>query len=229
MIELIVVDAEGTLGLCTGPNTTDILNRLSPLPKNMVAEEYRRVLHRAALTEDRIAELCTVLHIDPELWPQTWPEVGFRLYDYAPTALAGLAKIAPTVVLSNMDSASGPSRMRQLANQCSPHIRDTWTSYGMGTRKPDPALWKHLAEVYEVDTSAVVHIGDSFAADVHGPIRAGCNAVYLETRLPAPDLWDWPDGPGKIAVADNLLHAVEDVAAIDRGHNAFKASGSRKN
>lgn len=215
MIELIVVDAGNTLGTCTGPTTTDILAALSPLPRGDVAEQERRILHRAPLTEASIAELCYELHIDPTAWPLPWPEAGFALYDYTLAALTELAAVARIVVLSNMDSASGPFRLRQLAEQCDPHIAAIWTSYSMGTRKPNPRLWRHLADVYEVDPRHVVHVGDSWVQDVHGPIRAGCHAVYVETRETAPDLCSWPDGLGEIAVAADLQHAVANVLALN--------------
>lgn len=215
VIELIVVDAGHTLGVCTGPNTTDILATRSPLPRDMVAEQERRLLHREPLTEKLIADLCYELHIDPTTWPLPWPKVGFEAYEHVPAALAELAAIARVVVLTNMDSASGPARLQQLHDQCDPHIAAIWTSYGLGARKPDPRLWRRLADVYEADPRHVVHIGDSWLCDVHGALRAGCNAVYLETREPAPDLRDWPDGGGKITVAANLKHAVEHAAALN--------------
>lgn len=216
MIELIVVDAGHTLGVCTGPHTIDILDELSPLPREMVAEEERRVLHRVEeLTEDHISDLCTVLHIDPERWPRPWPTVGFDVFDYTRAALCELAAIAPVVVLSNASVAGGAPRMSLLADQCDPYLTDIWTSYGMGSRKPDPRLWQRFADVYEVAPGSVVHIGDSWPQDVQGPIRAGCHAVYVETRLPAPDLHSWPDGAGRITVAKNLQHAVADIAALN--------------
>lgn len=215
MIELIVVDADHTLGECTGPHTIEILSRLSPLPVHMIAEEYRRLLHRKPLTENLISELCTVLHIDPQQWPMPWPEVGFQIYDYTPQALEQLAQIAKVIVLSNMDSASGPARLQQLAAQCDPHLTAVWASYGMNSRKPDPTLWTSLATVYEVEPSSVVHIGDTWVQDVHGPIRAGCHAVFVETSENAPDLASWPDGPGRLTVAADLQHAVADVATLN--------------
>lgn len=218
MVELIVVDAGNTLGVCTGPNTTDVLAERTLLPRNEVAEQERRILHRNPLTEDLISGLCYELHIDPTRWPLPWPHTGFEVYDYTKAALAELAAIARIVVLSNMDSASGPARIKQLAEQCDPHITAIWTSYGLGTRKPDPRLWRRLADVYEVDPRNVVHIGDSWVPDVHGPIRAGCHAIYLETREAAPDLNNWPEGLGLITVARNLQHAVADVVALNQHH-----------
>lgn len=217
MIELIVVDAGHTLGVCTGPNTTDILASLSPLPRDMVAEQERRLLHRAPLTEDLIAELCYELHIDPTQWPLPWPSTGFDPYGYTSAVLGELAAIAPIVVLSNMDSASGPARIRDLEAQCAPHLRAVWTSYGVGACKPNPLLWRRLCDVYEVDPRRVVHIGDNWTCDVFGAVRAGCNAVYLETREAMPGLNGWPDGLGKIAVAPDLEGAVEQVAVLHHG------------
>lgn len=57
MIELITADAGHTSGVCTGPATTDILAERSPLPRGMVAEQDRRLLHRAPLTENLIAPI----------------------------------------------------------------------------------------------------------------------------------------------------------------------------
>lgn len=215
MIELIVLDAGHTLGVCTGPNTTDVLADLSPLSRDEVADQERRILHRNPLTEATISELCTVLHIDPTKWPLPWPQTGFEVYDYTPQALAELASIAKVVVLSNLDSASGPARIQALLDKCAPHIAAVWTSYGLCSRKPDPTLWRHLAKVYDADVRNVVHIGDNWVADVHGPTRAGCSAVYVETRLPAPPMWEWPNAAGRIAVAADLQHAVANVLALN--------------
>lgn len=214
MIKLITVDAGHTLGVCTGPCTTDILAGLSQLPRELVADAERRLLHRGYLAEERIAELCTVLHIDPERWPRPWPRVGFEVYDYTRAALCDLAAIARVVVLSNMDSASGPELVRLVDEQCDPYLDDIWTSYSLWRRKPDPELWRHLAKVYNTDPAAIVHIGDNWANDVHVAIQAGCHAVYVETREPAPDVREWPRGAGRIAVAENLRAAVENVVAL---------------
>jgi FMN phosphatase YigB (HAD superfamily) len=105
--------------------------------------------------------------------------------------------------------------MTQLIDACRPYITDTWASYGIGFRKPDPRLWMHLGKVYGVAPDTIVHIGDRWPQDVHGPIRAGCHAIYVETREAAPDLHAWPDGSGRIAVAKNLQHAVADVVALN--------------
>lgn len=49
----------------------------------------------------------------------------------------------------------------------------------LGISKPDPRIFQLAAERLGVPTSQVIHVGDSFAADVLGARGAGCEAIWF--------------------------------------------------
>lgn len=204
MIRLIVADAGHTLGVFA-PGTADRLTELSPLSREVVAEESRRVLHRTPeLAEEHIADLCAALLIDRDEWPAVWPRGEFTAYPYAAAVLDELAAIAPVVVLSNIPVTSGPGRMADLQAQL-PQVSRVYTSYGMRMRKPDFRLWQALAADHGCSTGELVHIGDQFTNDVCGAVFAGCRGVYVNTRQrPAPPVEQWPAAPDRIGAAEDL-------------------------
>lgn len=204
VIRLIVADAGHTLGLFA-PDVVDRLVALSPLPEVVIAEESRRVLHRTPeLTEEDIIDLCAALLIDRAAWPQVWPRGEFTAYPYASAVLDELTEIAPVVVLSNVPVTSGPGSMEDLQAQL-PQVSRIYTSYGMRLRKPDFRLWQAIAADHGCTTAELLHLGDQFTNDVRGAVFAGARAVYVNTRQePAPPAGQWPAGPDRIGVADDL-------------------------
>lgn len=57
----------------------------------------------------------------------------------------------------------------------------------LGMEKPDPAIFHLAAAELGVPAGAVVHVGDSFGADVRGALGAGMRAVWFRGRG-APEL-----------------------------------------
>jgi putative hydrolase of the HAD superfamily len=55
----------------------------------------------------------------------------------------------------------------------------------LGLEKPDRAIFDWAAERLNVPTSGIVHIGDSYAADVEGALGAGMRAIWFRG---SPDL-----------------------------------------
>lgn len=49
----------------------------------------------------------------------------------------------------------------------------------LGFEKPDPAIFEWTAKALEVPVESMVHVGDSWAADVEGALRAGMRAVWF--------------------------------------------------
>jgi FMN phosphatase YigB (HAD superfamily) len=81
----------------------------------------------------------------------------------------------------------------------------------LGLEKPDPAIFRWAATRLGVAASELVHIGDSWAADVEGALDIGAQAVWFvegaptavtEQELPAR-LGDSPHRRARIAVASN--------------------------
>jgi putative hydrolase of the HAD superfamily len=60
----------------------------------------------------------------------------------------------------------------------------------LGFEKPDPRIFEHVAERLGVPTTALVHVGDAWAADVEGALRVGARAIWVtgasEGRLLPP-------------------------------------------
>lgn len=52
----------------------------------------------------------------------------------------------------------------------------------VGIAKPDPRLFAYTLEVLAVTPSVVVHIGDSWSADVEGALAAGWHAIWYRSR-----------------------------------------------
>jgi FMN phosphatase YigB (HAD superfamily) len=203
---LFVVDVGRTVGVFTGPRTVDVLGPVSRAPTQRIREESRRVLHRSPeVTEEVIADLCGALLIDPKSWPDPWPVSGFEPFAGAAAVLAELAAIAPVVALTNLPCASGPRRVWELLQVLGGHVSAVYTSYELGCRKPDPALWRWIAREHAVPECDVVHIGDHWFDDVEGAIAAGCNAVQVvcgDSQPPART--EWPAGSSRLATVNTI-------------------------
>lgn len=50
----------------------------------------------------------------------------------------------------------------------------------LGIEKPDPAIFLWAAERLAAPPAQVVHVGDSWAADVEGALRAGMRAIWFQ-------------------------------------------------
>lgn len=210
-IRLIVVDAGQTAGTFGGPTTEELLDSVSPLGMERCKEESRRLLHtEPEPTEEVLARLCGALLIRPQDLPTNWDESTFTAYPYAAEAITEMvdATAAPIAVLSNIPCTTGPARMRMLAEQL-PMVERIYTSYKFGVRKPDPIVWRWIAEDFGVGLDECVHIGDQWKNDVLGAEFAGCRAIYVNTRgyVPPPEK-EWPAGRDRIAVANDLRGAA---------------------
>jgi HAD superfamily hydrolase (TIGR01662 family) len=49
----------------------------------------------------------------------------------------------------------------------------------LGMEKPSPAIFRWAAERLDVPLSSIVHVGDSWAADVEGALGAGARAIWF--------------------------------------------------
>jgi putative hydrolase of the HAD superfamily len=52
----------------------------------------------------------------------------------------------------------------------------------LGIDKPQPGIFRHVCGELGVPCSALVHIGDSWQADVEGALGVGARAVWFDTR-----------------------------------------------
>jgi putative hydrolase of the HAD superfamily len=52
----------------------------------------------------------------------------------------------------------------------------------VGIAKPDPRIFAHTLDVLRVRPEVIVHVGDSWAADVEGALASGWNAIWYRSR-----------------------------------------------
>ena len=58
----------------------------------------------------------------------------------------------------------------------------------LGWEKPDPAIYRHVAEILDIPPHSLLSVGDDPRKDVEAPRKAGWQTVQIER--PKRDLWD---------------------------------------
>lgn len=117
-------------------------------------------------------------------------------------------------ILSNWPIAATIDRYVGAAGW-TPHLRAVVISQRVGTIKPHPRIFAAALDALgEDDPSACLHVGDDWAADVVGAVRAGWRAAHLRTRpedspLPASE----PDGSVVADLELDALAGIEDALA----------------
>ncbi len=104
-----------------------------------------------------------------------------------PEAADFLARVVaagiPTVIVSNADEDMIRAGLAQTGLAADGVV----TSETAKAYKPAPAMFEAAVKSLGVPASAIVHVGDSFVADVVGAKRVGMRAAWVKrTGLPAP-------------------------------------------
>lgn len=84
-------------------------------------------------------------------------------------------------ILSNWPLAATIDRFVEVAGWRE-HLVGVFVSQRIGTIKPHPAIFAHAASALGVPPGSILHVGDDWAADVVGAVRAGWRAAYLRDR-----------------------------------------------
>jgi putative hydrolase of the HAD superfamily len=132
-----------------------------------------------AFTEDAFEAFFEELYLyfaKPEAWgiyPEVL-EVLEALRDHA----------VDLVVLSNWDA-----RLHAVldGSGLGGYLPQRFISAELGWEKPDPAIYRHVAEILHQPPTALLSVGDDPRNDVEGPRKAGWQAVQIER--PKRDLW----------------------------------------
>ena len=113
----------------------------------------------------------------------------------------------PFGVLSNSEG-----QLAQLVDEMgwSDVIRVVVDSGRVGIEKPDPRIFRFIAERLGVDTEEMIHIGDSFGADVAGALAAGMRAIWFTNEQTLPEGVD-PDRVKIAADAAGVRQALADL------------------
>jgi putative hydrolase of the HAD superfamily len=87
-------------------------------------------------------------------------------------------------VLSNWDA-----RLHAVldGNGLGEFLPQRFISAELGWEKPDPAIYRHVAEILRLSPGSLLSVGDDPQNDVGGPRKAGWQAVQIER--PKKDLW----------------------------------------
>ena len=117
-----------------------------------------------------------VYYAQPKSWG-VYPEV-FEVFE----ALRDHA--VDLVVLSNWDA-----RLHTVLDGLGlgEYFAHRFISAELGWEKPDPAIYRHVAEILRIPPTALISVGDDPQNDVSGPKKAGWQAVQIER--PKKDLW----------------------------------------
>jgi putative hydrolase of the HAD superfamily len=67
------------------------------------------------------------------------------------------------------------------------YLSHRFISAELGWEKPDPAIYRHVADVVRCPSGALLSVGDDSKNDIEGPKKAGWSAVQIER--PKRDLW----------------------------------------
>jgi putative hydrolase of the HAD superfamily len=112
----------------------------------------------------------------PEAWG-VYPEVFEVLETLRDRAL-------DLVVLSNWDA-----RLHAVldGNGLGEYLPQRFISAELGWEKPDPAIYRHVAEILRRPPGSILSVGDDSRNDVEGPRKAGWQAIQIER--PKRDLW----------------------------------------
>jgi putative hydrolase of the HAD superfamily len=88
------------------------------------------------------------------------------------------------VVLSNWDA-----RLHTVldGNGLGEYLPQRFISAELGWEKPDPAIYRHVAEILRLSPGSMLSVGDDSKNDVEGPKKAGWQAMQIER--PKRDLW----------------------------------------
>jgi len=92
-------------------------------------------------------------------------------------------------------------------------IRVVVDSGRVGIEKPDKRIFQLLAERLGTDITEIVHVGDSFAADVSGALAAGMCAVWFTTQDRLPEGCD----PTRVKIAHDapgVRRALEELGLV---------------
>ncbi|GLZ86695.1 haloacid dehalogenase [Metapseudomonas resinovorans] len=56
-------------------------------------------------------------------------------------------------------------------------------SFEIGAIKPEPLIYEYVADALDCDPGSIAMVGDTFEADVSGPISAGISGFFLQRGL----------------------------------------------
>lgn len=150
---------------------------------------WRRTLERYGQGDRSLVDEAVDLHLSAE-------RVTFTPFEETAEVLDALRARGVAVGLIT----NGPAQF-QRGKLAAAGIRDRFdlvvTSGDLGILKPDVEVFRHALAGLDADAGGAVHVGDDFAADVEGAVRAGMQAVWVNRTGAAPPKVDVPHHDGR--------------------------------
>jgi FMN phosphatase YigB (HAD superfamily) len=132
--------------------------------------------------------------------------------------LATLARYATLAILSNWPLAATVDRYAEAAGWL-PHLRAIVISQRVGTIKPHPAIFAEARRLLgDPEPDTILHVGDDWAADVVGAVRAGWHAAYVTDRP--------GDSPLPASARDQTVEPDLEIDSVARLTPMFEAAAS---
>ena len=136
----------------------------------------RELAPRREAAFDAFFEEVYLFYAKPEAWG-VYPEVlevFEALRDYA----------VDLAVLTNWDGRLHPVLDGHGLGE---YISNRFISAELGWEKPDPAIYRHVADIMRLAPGSLLSVGDDSKNDIEGPRKAGWSTVQIER--PKRDLW----------------------------------------
>ena len=108
-----------------------------------------------------------------------------ELFDGALVALAFMSSRYPVLALSN-----GNADVHRVG--IGRYFQGSISASALGVAKPDARIFHAAAEMLQLPSEAVLHVGDDATLDAHGAMQAGFQAVWLN---PAETAWPYETPP----------------------------------
>jgi FMN phosphatase YigB (HAD superfamily) len=136
------------------------------------------------------------------------------------SVLETLARQATLAILSNWPLAATVDRYAEAAGWL-PHLRAIVISQRVGTIKPHPAIFAEARRLLgDPAPDTILHVGDDWAADVVGAVRAGWRAAYVTARP--------SDSPLPASQRDESVAADLEMRSVTELPALFVAASGRR-
>lgn len=139
--------------------------------------------------EDAVYKVCEIIGYDSpqKLIDEFIPAAAFLFDDTVPALKEMKKACIPLVAISNCTPWEAGGLELLGLNE---YLSAVFYSYTLGWAKPNPAIFRHVQRSIGVEPENIIHVGDSWTADVEGAKAVGWHAVFLareEASLPPED------------------------------------------
>ena len=139
----------------------------------------RHFLTRNATLPDAVRSFCEELGFDAvDAILSAYSRAQPFVYPDVKDVLAALRSQGFRVITISNCSAWEAGDLEQLG--LSQYFCESFHSFSIGHAKPEPGIFKHVERAMKAPSTAFIHVGDSWMADVIGPRASGWRVCALQ-------------------------------------------------